>query len=286
MILNKTKVNNLNTSVKKIFLEPFFHFILMGVALYFFYDISQETDISSKEVIKISSSDIAQLKSKYKNSFNKDATSVEIAYLVKNLEYEKILLKEAKTLNLDTQDSIITKRLIDKMHYIMNEQGSKVEPSEEELLSFYKMNMKEYSQIQTLSFSHIYLNTNEIIKAQKLLSFIKNSNLNPKDASSFSDTFSRGNSEKDINFNDLKESYGNYFAKKVVQLKSNTWSQPLHSKDGIHLVYIRDKIVSFPYSFDEVQDRVYSDYIEELKNESIKLSYKKLTSQYRFIKNK
>ncbi len=286
MILNKTKVNNLNTSVKNIFLEPFFHFILMGVALYFFYAISQETEISSKEVIKISSSDITQLKSKYKSSFNKDATEIEVAYLVKNLEYEKILLKEARTLNLDTQDSVITKRLIDKMHYIMNEQGSKIEPNEEELLSYYKKNKQEYSQIKSLSFSHIYLNTNEIKKAKKLLGFIKSSNLKYSDASSFSDTFSRGNSEKNISFKDLKESYGNYFTQKIIQLKSNFWSQPIHSKNGLHLVYITDKTVSFPYSFDEVQDRVYADYIEQLKDDSIKLSYEKLTSQYEFVKNR
>ncbi len=279
----------MNSKLKLLLTEPFFHFLLLGGLLYLFYNFTQEDTPSNKKSINISAYEIDQLKISYKNSYNREANKIELAYLIQSKLYEKILLKEAESLKLDKRDDVIVKKIIDKMHFIMSGESSALEPTEDELFDFYKQNIKDYSKIKTLSFNHIFLNTNKIEKAQKLLKFIKIAHVKAEDAHNFSDSLDDidgHSSYKNIDYKTINRKYGNYFTNKIFQLRSHTWSQPIHSKYGLHLIYITDKNVADSYSFDEVQDRVYRDYLLQRKEASIKKAYEKFSLQYQLNRSK
>ena len=74
--------------------------------------------------------------------------------------------------------------------------------------------------------------------------------------------------------------FGNYFALKVFQLTKNKWHMDIPSKRGHHFIYIYDLNVSKPYMFDEVEDRVYQDYLDNRKEQMFNDAYKRFSTQY------
>ncbi len=265
--------------------EPFFHFIALGILIFIYFYINQNQNTTTKQIINLSKYEIMQLKIEYKEQFQRDINSIELQSFIETKIFQKILLKEAQSLKLDTKDKLITQRLVDKMKFIMVSEGSTTEPTEDELFIYYKNNIDEYSKIKNLSFVHIFLDTRDITKANSLLNIIKIADIKAKDAKSFSNPFSGYDKFQDINKTKLKKEYGNYFTNKVFHLKSDIWSTPIPSKYGYHLINITAKNISEPIDFNEVLDRVYKDFLSHRKEESIKKSYEKFALQYEIKKN-
>jgi parvulin-like peptidyl-prolyl isomerase len=166
------------------------------------------------------------------------------------------------------------------MQSIMINSSKKIEPSEKELFEYYKKNIEDYSKIITLSFAQIYFSNRKDKKVAKTFTLLKIAHIKPSQASSFGEKFIKSNHIKNISFKELKNSYGNYFASQVFQLKKGLWHKGIISKYGIHLVYVTEKKVETIYPFDEVQDRVYQDYLREQKENKEQKSYQVIKAQY------
>lgn len=265
--------------VKKIALEPLFHFLVVGFVLYLFYDVSSDEQVKSKKIIEISPQELQQIKSEYKKEFSKDISEDELDASIQKKYYEKMLLNEAYSLGLEKQDELISKRLLEQMQHIMT--GSAVmEPSEELLYKYYEKNKGDYSSINTLTFSQIYFYNPKNEAIFTTLKALQIADVNPLKASSFGEESASSNQIKDVTFGEVEELYGKYFASKVFSLKRGMWHKAIQSKYGVHLVYVTDKNVGEPYSFDEIQERVYADYMQEERQKKEDEAYRKISSQY------
>jgi hypothetical protein len=266
--------------VKKIAFEPLFHFLVVGFVLYLFYNTDSVEQVKETKIVEISVQELQKIKSQYKEEFNKEMNAEELEAFKKKKYYEKILLNEAYSLGLEKQDELISKRLLEQMQQIMVNSSVVAEPSEAELYEYYKKNRDEYSNIITLSFSQIYFSNPKNEGIETILHALQLADVNATLASSFGEVSPVPNQIKNIGFSELEEMYGKYFASKVFNLKSGVWHKPILSKYGAHVVYVKDKNVSDAYIFDEVQERVYADYLEEERKKREDEAYKKISSQY------
>jgi len=268
--------------IVKIVKEPFFHFLLLGGVLYLYYLTTPSAkQSSSKESIVISSREIAFLKDEYKKEHNKTMSQKEEQLYIQKLFYDKVLLKEAYALKLDKKDEVITQRLLSQMQFIMKNSIKIVEPTEEQLQEYYKQNIKDYSHIQSLSFTNIFVKSPQDSQSKELYNLLVLNNITPEDAASYGEQCRLSNIVKDITIDEAKVIYGNYFATKLFALKSGVWHSAIASKFGAHIVYVTDKNVTQPYSFDEVEDRVYEDYMMQKRIEQKQKSFQKIASQYK-----
>jgi len=261
--------------------EPLTHFLLLGLILFIYFDIiSTDVQTQNKTVITLSSSEIIKLKTEYKHRYHKEIDKTQLQELIEQKFYEKLLIDEALSLNLVMQDDIIIKHLLKQMQFIMVNSKEFVEPTEEELLAYYKSNIQDYSHINRLSFSHIYFSKRDDKRIEELLTLLNITDKNGSVASSFGDKFQGVTDIKDSSYEEIKKEYGNYFTSKLFISKSSVWSQKIFSKYGTHLVYITDKNITTPYSFDDVQDRVYEDYLREQRIKKERDAYKVIRAQY------
>jgi len=262
--------------IKKMLLEPLFHFLLVGFALYLFYDGVSAKEVSRVSVIEISKEELGEIESQHKKEFQTDISQKQREALVQKKYYEKILLNEAYSLGLERQDKEIAKRLLSQMQHILR--GAAVaEPSEELLKQYFEKHKNDYSVVNALSFSHIYFSNPQGVG--DTLKTLQIADVKPHDAASFGEPTTT-NQIKNITFDEAKEMFGSYFALKLFNLKQGKWHKPIQSKDGVHLVYVTDKNVSEAYIFDEIQERVYEDYMQEAREIKESEAYKKISSQY------
>ena len=262
--------------IKKLLLEPLFQFLFLGALLYGYYTQTAQNNMLEREKIPITKDEILQIKAKYKNEFNRELSGEILDAYIQQKYQEKILLNEAYTLGLDKKDEVISQRLLKQMHYILLNSSELVEPSEKELFAYYKKNIADYSEVQTLSFSQLIFSEQNREKSDALYELFQVSKLNPNALKSFS----KESNIQNVNYEEIKNSYGKFFANKIISLKQGVWYKNIHSKLGKHLLIITNKNILKPYSFDEVQDRVYKDFLREHKEKNIQNAYTEIETQY------
>ncbi len=267
--------------IKKIALEPLFHFLLLGFALYIYYDyVSIGSKLPNKQVIDISSYEVQKIKTEYKQEWHREIDAVALKAIISKIYYEKLLLNEAYSLNLEKKDKDIAKKLLKQMHFLMLNSSEMIEPSEEELKSYYLKNIDDYSAVKSISFSHVFFSNPKDKKVGTTFKLLTIAKVQAKDAISFSEEFHGSNSVENLTFDEIKAIYGNYFASKVFNLKKGLWHDNIRSRFGTHIVYVTKKEIGDRYDFDEVLDRVYLDYLREYRTDKESQAYKNISSQY------
>ncbi|RLA70264.1 MAG: hypothetical protein DRG30_09400 [Epsilonproteobacteria bacterium] len=269
--------------IKIILYEPLFHFIILGGVVYLYFNLVGDAEETLKERVEVTPYETQKIKLDFKKSYNYDINPEQLRAFKARKIYEKIALSEAYALGLDRQDEEIASRLLKRMNFIMINTSEILEPSEEELLKYYKNNLEDYSKLESISFSHVYFVNVKDVKIKETFELLKIAKVTADKAAYFGNVFKPSNHILNINYKKVEETYGKYFAYKLFNLKKGLWHEGVHSKYGLHLVYVTSKNVSEAYDFDEVQDRVYEDYKSERLRERFETSYDNFKSKYSVI---
>ena len=265
--------------MKNILKEPLVHFLVLGALLYLYYALNEVVQ-SSEIVLNISPYEIQQIESNYEKEFSKKASKEYLNAILEKKYYEKVLLSEAQTLQIAMQDAQISQLILKKMEFILANATEVIEPSEEELHEYYKKNIQEYSEVKSLSFVRVHFL--DEAKAQESFVIVNLFEANVTLAEAFTHDSSLQILFENMTKEQVKEKFGNYFASKLFMIKSAKWHQAIPSVNGLDMVYITGKSVAEALAFDEVQDRVYSDYMSQKREQVKRDAYKKLATQYKF----
>jgi len=245
--------------------EPFLHFILLGTVLFFIIKWNGSENIEEKRNVIV--------------------VKQEDADRAKYIE-DEILYREALERNLDKDDYIIRKLLIDKLKYTMSDSVNIAELSNEVLEKYFNANKSKFtkeSQI-TLTFGQIYLNpqNHEDIDnvAKKLLNEVSDLSYN-KSISTKGDKFYAGSYFNHLTKAELSKSFSRSFVSDLVTLPIKKWSL-LKSGFGVHLIYIVDIKKREP-KFEDVKDKVKNSYIIEKNRNAYKEFYQKIKDKYNII---
>jgi hypothetical protein len=108
-------------------------FFVIGICLYL-VDTAMSADEDKN--IFVSDQEILSLISAWKSQVGRDPTDDELARIINNLIDEEILYREALVLGLDQEDTIIKRRLAQKISFLKEESIPEI-PTTEELNEFY-----------------------------------------------------------------------------------------------------------------------------------------------------
>ena len=111
-------------------------FFVIGICL---YAVDTTMNADKDKSIFISDQEILSLINAWKSQVGRDPTDDELARIVNNLIDEEILYREALFLGLDQEDTIIKRRLAQKISFLKEESIPKI-PSVNELKEYYENN--------------------------------------------------------------------------------------------------------------------------------------------------
>jgi hypothetical protein len=263
--------------------EPFIHFIILGVILFFLIDINSEQN--SRKIVA-TQEDVSAVLKLWNRDHNNTPTDKELEELLKEYNQNEILYREALLRNLDKDDEGIKKILVDKLKYAMSDSLDISEVSNEVLENYFRKNKSKFfnkSQIN-LTFGHIYLNPQEHTDMDKVTEeLLKNVNNMPyaKDISKKGDNFYAGDYFNNLTMSELSKSFSHSFVRNLIKLPKEKWSV-IRSGYGVHLVYIVD-ITHREMKFDEIKDKVKDRYIIEKNRDAYKVFYKNIKDKYSII---
>jgi hypothetical protein len=108
--------------MKKFYKEPLLHFLIIGAMIFVLFSIvNKEEDIVSGNKIVVSTVEIERLSNNWSKKWNRSPTETELRGLVDSYIKEEVYYREALALGLDKNDTILRRRLMQKMEFLSND---------------------------------------------------------------------------------------------------------------------------------------------------------------------
>jgi hypothetical protein len=265
---------------KKWIKEPLLHFLLLGAMIYVYFTIVHKEESFGNKLITLSSYEVQELKSSYEKEYERETNQVTLKILIAQKYYDAILLEKAFSTKIAHNDAVVAQRLLKKMQFVMLDSSKYKEPTQKELHDYYTKNIHEYSHIKKISFSSVFFRNDKDTRIASTYELLNVAKVNSVEARGFSDISALPYHVENASFKEIEESYGKYFAKKLFSLKQGVWHKAIQAKDGARLVYVTQKKTASPYAFDDVESRVYEDYLAQQAKEQKEKAYEEMAAQY------
>ena len=270
----------------KLLREPLLHFLVIGAAIFFLFN-QIGTPIAKDNRIVINKTDLEMLANDWIRRTGRPPTSQQREQQLKQYIREQVLSREAKTLGLDKNDVIIRRRLTQKMQFLFDDLSSIPEPTDAELNAFISNNAERFMVPATLSFIHVFLDTDKGGKAiqheaKQLLRQLQESAVTV-DTSGLGDQTLLPNQFDNETKKQLSNLFGDEFAEQVYTLPINKWSGPVGSGYGLHLVYISSRTEDILPPLAKIRERVISEWRREKQREANDIFYKSVQQRYEII---
>ena len=150
-------VSSCSIFMKHILRESLVHFLLLGAALFGFYAAVNKNNAASQEDIVVSAGQIEHMVTTFARTWQRPPTTEEVKGLIDQYVREEMLSREAMKLGLEQNDTVIRRRLQQKMEFIA-EDLAVAEPTDADLAGYLAKHPDAFRQDQQLSFRHVYLN--------------------------------------------------------------------------------------------------------------------------------
>jgi hypothetical protein len=270
--------------MKKWCKEPLLHFLVVGVVIFVLFSIvNKDEDTLSDNKIVVSSAEIERLGYNWSKRWNRPPTETELQGLIESYIKEEVYYREALTLGLDQNDTILRRRLMQKMEFLSNDLAELNQPDETELNKYFIDNQDKYELPARISFTHIYFSMDK--RGAKASEYAKNVLLELKS----SRAPERGDSFM-LEYDFVQETpfevarlFGSDFAEKLFTLETNTWQGPVASGYGLHLVRISEKIDARMPELASAIDKVRTDLMFEQKQKMNEEIYEKFKERYEIV---
>lgn len=284
----------MNTQLSKLLKEPLLHFLLIGGALFLLFSFvkSEDNQMSDLNTITIDESSLLtymQFRSKNynKNSYKKVLANMspeDRQKLIDGYITEEALYREAKSMQLDSDDYIIRRRLVQKMDFITRGISSDlIEPSKGELLKYYKEHSQKYRVNPTATFAHVFFDYNKYdknftktkTKAKSKLLELKENHISFESSIIHGDRFPFHLHYVEKTPQLIASHFNEAFSDNIFKsdIEKNKWQGPFSSPYGEHLVLIKSREKSYLPIFEIISNQVAEDFymerIEKLQQQAI-----------------
>lgn len=251
--------------MKRILSEPLLHFLILGAALFSAYAIIERRPGPGREEIVVSAGQIENLATAFARVWQRAPTGAELRGLIDDHVKEEVLSREAVKLGLDRDDTIIRRRLRQKMEFLAEDFAGSREPTEAELGAYLRGHAEEFREPPRFTFRHVFLSADrgERLRAdaEALLARLR---ADPaQDASALGDRFLGPDALTDEPSGSLASQFGPLFPGQLDALSLGEWAGPVRSGFGDHLVRLTARTEGRSPTLEAARDAVRRELVAE-----------------------
>ena len=267
--------------------EPLIHFLFIGAFLFALDRYLQPASggTPSSKQIQLSLDDLGQMVILFQSQWRREPTTQELERLVENKVQEEILYREALAMGLEKDDTIVKRRMAQKLQFLAEDVAAAREPDTVELRSWFEKNKAKFAQPGRVSFRHLYFSPDRRGQrarddAAKALAKLAGQPQDAKVAGSLADPFMFQDYYRDRAPDYLGKEFGPQFVLAVAKLAPGSWQGPIESGFGWHLVFVDTVIPGRVPAFEEVEPDVKSAWLSEQKAQAWQKGYKEMRAKY------
>jgi hypothetical protein len=223
--------------------EPLLHFLVIGAALFALYRLVGGEEQGPREIV-VSEAQVEALATNFARTWMRPPTATEIQGLVDDYIREEIYYREAIAIGLDRDDTVIRRRLRQKMEFVSDDVAAQREPTDAELERYLAANSAKFVDPPSLSFRQVFFSTD---RRGESAARDANRALVALAAKSGSDDAPAGDPSllppqmKSATPRDVANVFGEAFAADIEDAPVEQWIGPVESPFGAHVVRLSSR---------------------------------------------
>jgi PPIC-type PPIASE domain len=270
--------------MKRLLKEPLLHFLMLGAAIFAIYNWLPKRSSGEPGKILITQGQIGQLATGFAKTWQRPPTTQELAGLVRDRVREEVYCREAMALGLDKDDTIVRRRLRQKMEFVSDDIADQFEPSDADLNAYLTAHPDMFRFERRFTFRQVYLDPqkhgeNLARDAAQLLTQLNQAG-GKADVSALGDSFLLEHTFELVPDSEVTKQFGEKFAAKLSELSSGHWRGPVESGYGMHLVFVEERTEGRAPKLAEVRDAVHREWANARRLESNEKFYQGLLKRY------
>jgi hypothetical protein len=275
--------------LSKLIREPLIHFAIIGASIYLLYGSYRQQETEEFErTITVAAGEIAWLEEVWEKKWHRPPTPEERAGLINQYVRETVLYREALAMGLEKDDTVIRRRLAQKLEFLSQDLIRPSPPSDEALHAYFDANIDRYRSPDLITMSQIFLDPDK--RGDQTLEDAKTVRIKlealsqpPSDLRALSDAFMLQTYYPERSEAELAKLFGREFARSVFELEPKRWHGPVLSGYGVHLVYVHEQETVSPPAFSDVEEFVRRDWEDEKRKELNEAFVARLMARYKIV---
>jgi hypothetical protein len=187
-------------------------------------------------------------------------------------------------MGLDQDDVIVRRRIGQKMEFLIGDLAVPSEPDDETLAEYLEANRDKYREPPRLTFTHVYFNVDRRGEqaredAEAVLAELGDRERAPE----VGDRFALSVDYAGKTAREVDQTFGTGFGEQLLEASVGEWFGPAESAYGLHLVRVLERTQPRLPDFDELRDRLSTDYSFETRQAANAQALARLTERYRIV---
>lgn len=271
--------------MKSLLREPLLHFLVIGAALFLYFHFSGGSAGPGSTRIVLSSGQIAHLEAGFTRTWSRPPTEAELKGLIDEWVREEIAVREAMSAGLDRDDTVIRRRLRQKLEFLIEDSAEASPPTDDELKAWLAQHADQYRTEPRVAFRQIFVNrdrrgANAEADAAAILKRLTATGPSARiddvgDATMLPMDFELAP------IRDVDRTFGLGFAKQLDAVEPGNWSGPIRSGYGLHLVLVRQRVQGALPSFEALRPVATREVLAERRTRQLAATYERLLEKYK-----
>lgn len=263
--------------------EPLVHFMVLGGLIFAAYAAIGPGSPDPDEIV-LTQGQQEHLITAFSRTWQRPPTASEFDGLVRDWIREEIAYREGVSMGLDVDDTIIRRRLRQKLELVTEDLVGLAEPTEQQLQEFLEANAGDYQREARFSFRQIYFSPdrrgeNVLRDAEQALVLLATDDplTNPAD---MGDPLPLPAQLSNEGQGAIARQFGSEFVEGLDGVETGTWSGPVRSGYGYHLVFVEAVEAGGAMTLEEARRNVTRDFENQRRLMAIDQLYETLAESY------
>jgi hypothetical protein len=229
--------------------------------LFLLFNYVSDPRAGSDDQIVVSSGQVEHLVSLFVKARQRAPTDVELRGLVDNYVLEEVLYREALAIGLDQNDTIIRRRLRQKVEFLMDD-FTLVEPEDADLQQFLDSNPDRFRLDARISFNQVFLQEESRSAANSTLATLRSGVSDPE---KLSESYLIAYHFEDVTESVVSAQFGSAFTSALFELDTGDWAGPIESPFGLHLVHIENIVAGRVPELEDIRANVEREWLVDFR---------------------
>jgi peptidyl-prolyl cis-trans isomerase C len=244
--------------------EPLVHVLILGVALFLLHRAVAPPRASEEIVVPARMVD--GLRQEFQRRTGRPPSATDSQAMIDDFVDEEVLVREALAMGLDRGDTIVRRRLLQKMQLLIEDTDPVPPPGDAELAAYLAAHADRYASPARVTFAHVFVSSQvHPADAAAVAADLKRQLEAGADPARLGDPFVRGRDFRLYAQADVANVFGAGFAADVMRVPAGAWVGPLRSTFGFHVVRVDDRTAAGAPDLAAVRERVEHDWREDAR---------------------
>jgi hypothetical protein len=258
--------------------EPLLHFLVLGALLFALYGSLHGGGVPAPNVIVLSSAKLATLEDQFTKVWQRPPTQQEMQALVDSWVRDEVFYREGVALGFDRDDPVVRRRIGQKVAFLV-EGGTPAPPTAQELQDWLDAHPDDYRIEPTYSLRQVFFDPTrhgdrleeDVFEALRALS---------RGQQIEGDSTMLPSELDGAPASDITRVFGSEFTDGLDALPIGSFSGPVRSGFGLHLVDLRARNDGRPATLAEARAAVERDLQHDRTERASEAFYAKLRASY------